>query len=76
MDITTLQSIANYNTWKNFTEYLVLNKVNYESVLFANIPKYLLKKLQWILNAATNFIFQKYITEHNYLSLGWLPVIE
>ena len=32
--------------------------------------------MQWIQNATTNFIFQKYTTEHDFLSLGCLPVVE
>ena len=46
MNITALQSnFKLQRTDKNFTEYLVLRNTGYESVLFANIPKYLINEL-------------------------------
>ena len=43
--------------------------------MFANRPKYLIKPLQPVQNT-TDFVLQKYLTKHDVIFLGWLPVIE
>lgn len=44
--------------------------------MFAIRRKYLIKPLQPVQNTTADFVTQKYLTKHDVIFLGWLPVIE
>ena len=76
MNIKNFKRIANYNIKQNLAESLVLCKVDYESVLLASTPKYLIKQFQRVQNATVSFVLQTCTTEHDVISLDCLAVIE
>ena len=68
--------ITYYNIRKNLAESSVLLKIDFENVVFANRPKYLIKSSQPVQNTTADFALQKYLTKYDVIFLGWLPVIE
>ena len=53
---------------KSLAEALVLPKLNYCNVVYAQMPMYMINRLQRIQNATTGYAFGRYTTVHNYQS--------
>lgn len=61
---------------KSLAEALVLPKLNYCNVVYAQMPMYMINRLQRIQNATTGYAFGRYTTVHNFINLHWLPTKE
>lgn len=61
---------------KSLAEALVLPKLNYCNVVYAQMPMYKINRLQRIQNATTGYVFGRYTTVHNFTNLHWLPTKE
>ena len=71
-----LKNSANWNLRKILVEALVLSKINYCNLLLSDAPKYQLKRLQKIQNAAAGFVYKRHANIQDVLNLRWLPVEE
>ena len=68
---------ASLNVRKTLAETLVLSKISYCNVAYAQLPNYQINRLQRIQNTATGYVLNRYArmteaTEH----LKWLPIKE
>ncbi|XP_066929003.1 uncharacterized protein [Clytia hemisphaerica] len=78
----TLRSLRKFSRFtpfsvrKTLAETLILSKLNYSNVVFAQIPKYQLDRLQKIQNIAAGYVLSRYATLHDVIELKWLPVKE
>lgn len=64
------------NVRKSLAEALILLKLNYDSVVFAQIPHYLLQRLQKIQNITAGYVLFRSPTLVDITKLKWLPVSE
>ena len=55
---------------------MILSKLNYSNVVFAQIPKYQVDRLQNIQNIAAGYVLSRYATLNDVIELNWLPVKE
>ena len=67
---------TNWSLRKCLAESLVLSKLNYGIILLADAPKYEIKRLQKIQNAAAGFVLKRYAGIKDVLDLKWLPIEE
>ena len=67
---------ASWSLRKCLAESLVLSKLNYGIILLADAPKYEIKRLQKIQNAAAGFVVKRYAGIKEVLDLKWLPIEE
>ena len=77
--LSTLRKIkhfADFKLRKHLVEALVLSKMDYNDIVFDQLPLYLVKRLQRIQNAATSFVIGRYATTTDAVKIGWLPVQE
>ena len=65
-----------YSVRKTLAETLILSKLNYSNVVFAQIPKYQLDRLQKIQNIAAGYVLSRYANLNDVIKLKWLPVKE
>ena len=61
---------------KSLAEALVLSKLNYYTVVHAQMPMYLINRLQRIQNTTAGYVFGPYATMHDVINLPWLPIKE
>lgn len=61
---------------KSLAEALVLSKLNYYNVVYAQMPMYLINRLQRIQNTTAGYVFGPYATMHDVIILLWLPIKE
>ena len=64
------------NVRKTLAEALVLSKMNYCNVVFGQIPKYLVSRLQRMQNTTAGYVCGRYATITDVVQLNWLPVKE
>ena len=57
-------------------ESLTLLRINYGIILYKNVPAYLIKWIQRLLNAAAGYVLMCYSNEKVVIFLNWLPIIE
>ena len=74
--LNNFKRTADFNLRKTLAQSLILSKLDYCNVLFQDAPKYLLKRLQKVQNAAASFVLCRHASENDVFSLGWLPVEE
>jgi len=61
---------------KSLAEALILSKLNYGSAVFAQIPKYLMHRLQKVQNITAAYVLSRYATTKDVIDLNWLPINE
>ena len=61
---------------KSLAEALVLSKLNYCNVEYAQMPIYLINKLQQFQNATAGYVFGRYVTMQDITNVHWLPIKE
>lgn len=78
----TLRTLRNFKRFtpfkvrKSLAEALVLSKLNYCNVVYGQLPKYMINRLQRLQICAASYVYKKYATINEVLSLNWLPIIE
>jgi len=65
-----------FHVRKTLAETMILSKLNYGNVVFAQIPKYQIERLQKIQNIAAGYVFSRYAILNDVVQLKWLPVKE
>ena len=65
-----------YHVRKSLAEALILSKLNYGCVVFGQIPKYMIQRLQKVQNITAAYVFSRYATTKDVIDLKWLPMKE
>ena len=65
-----------YKLRKTLAEALILSKIDYGSVVYQNIPKFLINRLQKVQTISAGYVLHRYPKECGGMKLGWLPIIE
>ena len=58
-----------FHVTKSLAEALILTKLNYGSAVFAQIPKYLVHRLQKVQNVTAAYVLSRYATDKNVVDL-------
>ena len=74
--LKSFRKTADFKLRKSLVQSLILSKIDYCNVLLKDAPKYLIKRLQKIQNAAAGFVLCRKANESDVTSLRWLPVHE
>ena len=78
----TLRTLKNFKRFtpfkvrKSLAEALILSKMNYGNVVYGQLPQYMINRLQRMQISAAAYVFNRYVTMNEVLSLNWLPVME
>lgn len=67
-----IYKLCNYRTRKYLAETLILPKIDYCSILFTNVPKYVDNRVNRLLATTASFVFNRYCTKIDVSSIGWL----
>jgi len=71
-----LKRYTSFKSRKMLVESLILSKIDYCNIIFIDLPKYQLNRLQKLQNISAGFVLQKYATQEDVVSLKWLLVNE
>ena len=71
-----LKRFTPYKLRKTLAEALILSKTDYGSVVYQNVPKFLIKRLQKVQTISAGYVLNRYAKECDVIKLGWLSVIE
>ena len=55
---------------------MILSNIDYVSVVYQNVPKFLIKRLQKVHTISAGYVLNRYAKECDVIKLGWLPIIE
>ena len=61
---------------KTLAEALILLKMNYYNVVYRQLPKYLINRLQRVQNATAGYVYGRYTKILGVINLNWLPIEE
>ena len=61
---------------KTLAEALILSKINYCNVVYGQLPKYLINRLQRVQNATVGYVYGRYAKTLDVINLNWLPIEE
>ena len=61
---------------KTLAEALILLKIDYGSVVYQNVPKFLIKTLQKVQTISDGYVLNRYVKECDVIKLVCLPIIE
>ena len=61
---------------KTLAEALVLSKLNYCNIVYAQVPKYLQDRLQRVQTCAAGYVLGRYAKLTDVIDLNWLPIKE
>ena len=59
---------------KTLAEALILSKINYCNVVYGQLPKYLINRLQRVQNTTVGYVFGRYAKMLDIINLNWLPI--
>ena len=65
-----------FTTRKCLAESLALSRINYCNVVYGQMPKYLVKRLQRVQNCAAGYVLGRYANAVDVVNLNWLPILE
>ena len=73
-----LKLLKRYTPYKlrKTAEALILSKIDYGGVVYQNVPKFLIKRLQKVQTIFSGYVLNLYAKECDVIKLGWLPIIE
>ena len=71
-----LKRYTPYKLRKTLAEALILSKIDYGGVVYQNVPKFLIKRLQKVQTIFSGYVLNLYAKECDVIKLGWLPIIE
>ena len=58
---------------KTLAEALILSKINYCNVVYGQLPKYLINRLQRVQNTTASYVQGRYDKTLDVVNLNWLP---
>ena len=61
---------------KILAEALILSKIDYGSIVYQKVPKFLIKRLQKIQTISAGYVLNRYAKECDVIKLVWLSIIE
>ena len=61
---------------KTLAEALILSKINYRNVVYGQLPKYLINRLQRVQNTTAGYVYGRYAKMLDIINLNWLPIEE
>ena len=62
-----------FHVRKTLAEAYILSKINYANTTYAQIPNYVVQRLQKIYNITAGYVFHRNATTADVVKLGWLP---
>ena len=71
-----LKRYTPYKLRKTLAEALILSKIDYGGVVYQNVPKFLIKRLQKVQTIFSGYVLNLDAKECDVIKLGWLPIIE
>ena len=74
--LKTFKRFIPFKVRKSLTEALVLSRLNYSTVVFEQLPKYLQNRLQRVQNSAAGYVIGRYAKLSDVINLNWLPIYE
>ena len=74
--LKTFRRFTTFTTCKYLAESLVLSRINYCNVVYDQMPKYLVKRLQRVQNCAAGYVLSRYANAVDVVNLNWLPILE
>ena len=76
--LLSVKSLKRYIPYKprKTAEACILLKIDYGSVVYQNVPKFLIKRLQKVPTISAGYVLNRYTKECDVIKLGWLPIIE
>ena len=70
-----LKRYAPYKLRKTLAEALILSRIDYGSVVYQNVPKFLIKRLQKVQRNSAGYVLNRYTKECDAIKLGCLRII-
>ena len=61
---------------KTLAEALILSKINYCNVVYGQLPKYLINRIQRVQNITAGYVYGPYAKMLEVINLNWLPIEE
>ena len=61
---------------KTLAEALILSKINYCNMVYGQLPKYLINRLQRVQNTTAGYIYGWYAKTLDVINLNWIPIEE
>ena len=74
--LETFKRFTSFTTRKCLAKSHVLLRINYCNVVYSQMPKYLVKRLQRVQNCAAGYVLGRYTNAVDVVNLNWLPVLE
>ena len=76
--LRSLKLLKRYTPYKlrKTAEALILSKIDYVSVDYQSVPRFLIKRLQNVQAISAGYVLNRYAKECDVIKLGWLPIIE
>jgi hypothetical protein len=72
--IKKLKNLAPFHVRKQLAEIIVLSRLNYNDIVYHQVPDYIINRLQRVELAAAGFVLNRYSTMSDVIKLGWLPI--
>ena len=61
---------------KTLAEALILSKINYCNVVYGQLPKYLINRLQRVQNTTAGYVYGRFAKTLDVINFNWLPIEE
>ena len=61
---------------KTLAEALIKSRVNYCNVVYGQLPKYLINRLQRVQNTTAGYVYGQYAKTLDLINLNWVPIEE
>ena len=61
---------------KTLAEALILSKINYWNLVYGQLLKYLINRLQRVQNTTVGYVYGRYAKMLDVINLNWLPIEE
>ena len=71
-----IKNIETYKLRKTLAEALILWEIDYGSVVYQNVPNFLIKGLEQVQMTLAQYVFNRYAKECDVIKFGRLPIIE
>ena len=74
--LKTFKHFTHFKVRKSLAESLALSRLNYNDVVFGQLPKYLQNRLHREQNSAAGYVNGQYAKLSDIINLNWLPIHE
>ena len=61
---------------KTLAEALILSKINYCNVVYSQLPKYLINRLQQVQATTAGYVYGRYAKTLDVININWVPIGE